>query len=257
MRRAALLAAAALLGAALPAGAQSLTQRIHQTKNGDVRLGFASRPDVCGDGVGTIQSGENHSRTEGYASNWGRPCLHGPVMVLLRLSDGRIRKVKTTVGPEWPAAKTGTTDLGLVPAVDAARTLVALGGEDAAAADAIFAATLADSAEVWPDLLALARRKDAPEESRKQAIFWLGQAAGDRATAGLTELADADDDQKEIRESAVFALSQLSEGGGVTSLIKLARSSKHGDVRRNALFWLGQSNDPRALDLFEELLVRR
>jgi hypothetical protein len=27
-------------------------------------------------------------------------------------------------------------------------------------------------------------------------------------------------------------------------------------VRRNALFWLGQSDDPRALDLFEELLVR-
>jgi HEAT repeat protein len=178
-------------------------------------------------------------------------------MVVLHLVDGQIRKVKTTVGPEWPAARTGTADLGLVPAVDAAKALVALAEEGTSAADAIFPATLADSAEIWPDLLVLARRKDAPEESRKQAIFWLGQAAGDRATAGLTELADAADDDKEIRESAVFALSQLSDGGGVPALIKLARSSKHGDVRRNALFWLGQSEDPRALDLFEELLTRR
>jgi hypothetical protein len=256
MIRPSLLVAAALLGAALPIRAQSLKQRIHQTRDGEVRLGFASRPDVCGDGLGTIQSGENHSRTEGYAGNWGRPCLHGPVMVVLQLRDGRVRKVKTTVGPEWPAARAGVSDLGLLPAADAARTLVQLGGEDAAAADAIFPATLADSAEIWPDLLALARRTDAPGESRKQAIFWLGQAAGDRATAGLTELADAADDQKEIRESAVFALSQLHDGSGVTSLIKLARTSRHGDVRRNALFWLGQSDDPRALDLFEELLVR-
>jgi hypothetical protein len=26
------------------------------------------------------------------------------------------------------------------------------------------------------------------------------------------------------------------------------------ELRRTALFWLGQSNDPRAIDLFEEIL---
>ena len=29
------------------------------------------------------------------------------------------------------------------------------------------------------------------------------------------------------------------------------------EIRRKALFWLGQSEDPRALALFEELLTRR
>ncbi len=255
MTRAATLAAAAILAAALPAGAQGVKQRIHQTKDGEVRLGFASRPDVCGDGMGSIQSGE-HTRTEGYSTNWGRPCLHGPVMVVLRMSDGHVRKVKTTVGAEWPAAKAGITDLGMVPAAEAARAMIELGGEEGNSADAIFPATLADSVEIWPDLLKLARRKDAPEESRKQAIFWLGQAAGEKATAGLTELA-GDDDQQEIRESAVFALSQLHDGGGVPALINLAKTNTHPDVRKHALFWLGQSNDPRAVDLFEEILVKR
>lgn len=255
MTRSSLLVAAALLGAALPVGAQSLAERIQRVKTGEVWFGFATRPDVCGDGVGTIQSGEHNRRTEGYT--WGRPCEHGPARIVFRMSEGRITKVKTTVGPEWPKAGSGVTDLGIVPAPEAAKTLIAIGGAASGSADAIFPATLADSAEIWPDLMALARRKSAPSDSRKQAIFWLGQAAGDKATTGLTELADANDDEKEVRESAVFALSQLSDGGGVTSLIKLARTSSHADVRRNALFWLGQTDDPRALDLFEELLVRR
>ncbi len=255
MSRSGVLAVAALLGAALPVRAQSLAERIHQTKNGEVWVGFATRPDVCGDGAGMIQSGEHGMRTEG--NSWGRPCVHGPARVSFRMTEGRITKVKTVVGPEWPSAKPGVTDLGIVAPKDAARALITLAGDDARAAEAIFAATIADSVEIWPDLLALARRKNAPEESRKQSIFWLGQEAGDKAADGLTELADADDDASEVRESAVFALSQLSDGGGVPALVKLAKTSKHPDVRRKALFWLGQTNDPRAIDVFEEILAGR
>ena len=255
MSRSSVLAVAALLGAALPLRAQNLAERIHQTKNGEVWVGFATRPDVCGDGAGMIQSGEHNMRTEG--NSYGRSCLHGPARVSVKLADGRITKVRTIVGPDWPTAKSGVTDLGIVPPQDAARALIVLAGENARAADAIFPATIAEGVEIWPDLLTLARRKDAPEESRKQSIFWLGQEAGDKATGGLSELADADDDAAEVRESAVFALSQLSEGGGVPALIKLAKSSKHPDVRRKALFWLGQTNDPRAIDVFEEILAGR
>ncbi len=35
-----------------------------------------------------------------------------------------------------------------------------------------------------------------------------------------------------------------------------ARSHPDPEVRRKALFWLGQSGDPRALALFEELLTK-
>ena len=37
-------------------------------------------------------------------------------------------------------------------------------------------------------------------------------------------------------------------------LITLARSHRDPRVREKAMFWLGQSGDPRALALFEEIL---
>jgi hypothetical protein len=40
----------------------------------------------------------------------------------------------------------------------------------------------------------------------------------------------------------------------VPALIRVARTNKDPELRKTALFWLGQSEDPRALDLFEEIL---
>jgi hypothetical protein len=39
--------------------------------------------------------------------------------------------------------------------------------------------------------------------------------------------------------------------------MRLARSNKDPKVRRKALFWLGQSDDPRVLALFEDILTKR
>jgi HEAT repeat protein len=52
----------------------------------------------------------------------------------------------------------------------------------------------------------------------------------------------------------VFALSQLPRDEGVPKLIDVARNNRNREVRRQAMFWLGQSNDPRALKFFEEVL---
>jgi HEAT repeat protein len=57
-----------------------------------------------------------------------------------------------------------------------------------------------------------------------------------------------------VRKQAVFALSQRSAEEGVPALIRIARSNPDPELRKTALFWLGQSDDPRALDLFEEIL---
>jgi hypothetical protein len=40
----------------------------------------------------------------------------------------------------------------------------------------------------------------------------------------------------------------------VPILIKLAGSHTHPVVRKQAMFWLGQSKDPRALRFFEDVL---
>jgi hypothetical protein len=39
-------------------------------------------------------------------------------------------------------------------------------------------------------------------------------------------------------------------------LIQVARNNRNAAVRKQAMFWLGQSQDPRAVKFFEEILLR-
>ena len=57
-----------------------------------------------------------------------------------------------------------------------------------------------------------------------------------------------------MKKKAVFALSQLPRDEGVPLLITVARTNTNPAVRKQAMFWLGQSKDPRAIDFFTELL---
>ena len=44
---------------------------------------------------------------------------------------------------------------------------------------------------------------------------------------------------------------------GVPLLMQLARTHRSVEVREQAMFWLGQSRDPRAVNFFEEVLLRK
>jgi hypothetical protein len=52
-------------------------------------------------------------------------------------------------------------------------------------------------------------------------------------------------------------LSQLPKDEGVPLLINVARTHSNPAVKKQAMFWLGQSKDPRALTFFEEILFKR
>ena len=54
----------------------------------------------------------------------------------------------------------------------------------------------------------------------------------------------------------MFALSQMPHEEGVPKLIQVAQNNKNADVRKQAIFWLGQTNDPRALEFFEKILTK-
>jgi HEAT repeat protein len=43
---------------------------------------------------------------------------------------------------------------------------------------------------------------------------------------------------------------------GVPKLIQVAQNNKNAEVRKQAIFWLGQTNDPRALEFFEKILTK-
>jgi len=245
----------------------SLERRIAGAPDGTVRLSFAARPNVCGDGRGSISMDCDDGNCGHYTVSVGRrdrdeveyECDSGPVRVSLRVSGGHVTSVRTYVGGRWRATTAdGVTDLGTVGAREAAAYFLGLSSKDsgASAEHAIFPAILADSVTVWPDLLRIARDARLSRRTRRQAVFWLGQAAGDAVTRGLTDLVDDRSTDRDVREQAVFALSQRPKDEGVPALIRIARQNPDPELRKKAIFWLGQSDDPRALALFEELLTR-
>lgn len=246
--RAVVSAAAALLLLGSAAHAQSLEQRVLAKRDATVRLTFATRPGVCGNGEHNISIRGNDP------GDWTSDCEHGPAHVTIRVQGGEITDIKTRVGGRW-VARNDVVDLGAAPAREAAQLFLGLARRNSSAAEkAIFPALIADSAEVWPGLLALAKDRGVRTDVRKQAVFWVGQEAAAAATKGLTEVVGDAAIDRDVRESAVFALSQRPNKEGVPALIAVARTSDDPKLRKSAIFWLGQTEDPRALAYFEEVL---
>jgi HEAT repeat protein len=77
--------------------------------------------------------------------------------------------------------------------------------------------------------------------------------AGQRAVGTITEAIEKDP-ETEVKKRAVFALSQLPKSEGVPLLIDVAKKNSNPVVRKQAIFWLGQSRDPRAIEFFAQIL---
>ena len=253
--------------AAAPARGAALHQRVTGARDGTVRVTFPLRPDVCGSG-GSIRTstgtrvwfgdgGNSWSTTNARSRDveWDDDCRPGPGRLALDVTNGRVTDVRVYVGGRWRARDDRqVTDLGAASGAEAAGLLLALAerGEGKAARASIFPATLVDSVSLWPTLLRVARDSSRPRETRSQAMHWLGEAAGEVATRGLQELAD--DPDREVRQQAVFALSRRPRDEAVPQLIRIARTHRDPEMRRQALFWLGRVDDARAIALFEEVL---
>lgn len=245
------------LGLAQIASAQSLADRVASVGTGAASFHFTARPGVCGDGEHFIRTGKHQ-----YHGSWSEhrgmePCHPGPVQVRLTLEDGAVTRVQYWVGPLRDRV---ARDLGAVPSAEAARYLLTLVREGAprASAKAVMPAVLADSTVVWPTLLAIARDGFRSTGTRREAMLWLSRFASGavvgRPNDPFLEFEDGTDDE-DLKSHAVFVLSQLPRGEGVPQLIDAARSNSSPRVRSQALFWLGQSNDSRVLQVFESVLT--
>jgi HEAT repeats len=232
----------------------NLAARIAAAPDGEVRMSFTARPGMC-DGHHSYHSDDGDADVE-----WASDCDDGPVRVVLVMSAHQPIRLHAYLGGHWRLRPNIVmTDLGDVPSAQAADYLVGLVERmpTHVGREAIFPATMADSGvdvRIWPRLLAVARDESKPEETRKQAVFWIGQAAAN-ATPGLDSLVSDDHVNDGVRESAIFALSQRPRDEGVPILINVAKNNPNSALRRKAMFWLGQTNDPRALALFEEILT--
>lgn len=257
-------AAGMLTFVAAAAAAQRLAPRVAAVRDGDVRLSFAVRPDVCGRGRSISRVGSSHTVMNQGDERGNRDidydidCDAGPGRLVLAKREGEVVDVRFYVGGRWhPSAS--ATDLGTVGAREVAALLTNLAStnDGAPGRKAIFPATLVDSVVVWPSLMRIARDEHRPRGTRTQAVFWLGQLAEGPATAGLDSLAGQHDLDRDVRRQAIFALSQRPDHEGVPALIRIVRTNGDPELRRQALFWLAQTGDPRALDLIEELLSKK
>ena len=254
------LALLATAGAAEHAQAQALAQRVRAAGTGIVELHYTARAGVCGDGRRFFSMGGN--TYYGQWSSGDRPmnsCQPGPARVRMRVERGSVKTVRVAVGPAV-AHEEPATDLGAVPSPEAASFFLALAdtSTERGGHDAITAAVIADSVSVWQRLLAIAENTGrVSSATRRNALFWVSRFATAKVMGhgeDITEIEGRDDDRDDTRRDAVFALSQMRGKQGLDPLIEIARTHRDPQVRGHAIFWIGQSGDPRAVGVLREIL---
>jgi hypothetical protein len=245
------VALGAAAAAAPPLGAQSLASRIAAAGDAEVRMEFATRAAVCGDGKDVVAlnrtlyvypSMESHGRWSGV------DCTHGRARVAVTTAGGQIDRVRTHIGGSWPEVAGKVVNLGTVAAADAAAYFFSVAEkiDGRSARNALLPAVVADSVDALPPLLRIARNANIARETRKRAIHWLGDLGDASMVKPLEQLAGDDDNDDGLGEAALFALSELPDAAGLPSLISFARSQRSTKFRGKAVFWLGQSDESRA-----------
>jgi hypothetical protein len=178
------------------------------------------------------------------------------IYVLFRFADARVQEIRVA-SPECVLDAGGLTLhwlTGISPA-SSLDWLATLATSDAhhVANHATMAIALHAAPQATDRLIAIARGNHTADV-RGAAVFWLAQRAGDKAAGAISNALD--DPDTEVKKKAVFALSQLPKNEGVPKLMEVARTNKNPEVRRQAMFWLGQSRDPRAIEFFEQILQK-
>ena len=60
-----------------------------------------------------------------------------------------------------------------------------------------------------------------------------------------------------MREQLVFVYSQRDEPAALDKLIDIAKRDPNAELRKRALFWLGQSEDSRAVQALQEVIEQQ
>ena len=232
---------------------QTLAQRVAAVGDGTVRLSFAARRGVCGNGGHNITIMSDDERRgvgerlrarpgAGVAAGARRPGHRGahvrrrPVARTEGGDDrprhraGRARRRRTC--SRWPSGPSGDAE-ELVTGRHA-------GGQRGRLARP------AAAGPPGPTFRSRPAGRPCSGSARRRAR---------RRRAGLDSLAADERGDLEVRKQAVFALSQRPADEGVPGADPHRPDQPAAaSSGRRALFWLGQSEDPRALALFEELL---
>jgi HEAT repeat protein len=254
----------------------TLAARVARAPDGVVHVQYDARPGACGDGRDVVgYKKAMFARDFQGIGEWnGTRCVPGPVRVSMKKTGAEITRLRTQVGGGWPAEDERVTDLGVVASTDASAYFLSLVPQLERSGERerdrlMLPAVLADDPAIIGPLLALARDAGRADRTRRAAIQWVGLLGDASVVPSLVSFAreggtirpegdpgdggDAAAGRKGLASSALAALSFLDGSAGVPALIDLARTGSSG-TRHGAVFWLGQSGDPRALRTLHEVI---
>jgi HEAT repeat protein len=100
-------------------------------------------------------------------------------------------------------------------------------------------------------LLAIALDETNSSDLRGHALWTAGQAgiAGSELVTVYNRLSDP-----EVKEKLIWVMSESRDRAATDKLIEIARRDPDREMRKKALFWLGQKNDPRVKQLLVDIL---
>lgn len=229
---------------------QPLVRRVQSVRDGTVRITYASRPGLCGDGRDAIRTGPVMvvlPSVVSYGHSDIDVCFTGPVRVAIGRSNGESVSYRVHVGGRWNT-NDDATDLGVVSAPEAARYLL----DEAQRANgnnsvyALAGAVFADSIDLTPDLARIARSTDARRELRQRAVFWIGTYDDPSATQTLRRLVSEEDLDEEIRGAAIIALGRDDISDDDVAWLRQLYPRLSPKLRDNVFLAVSRSDSPRA-----------
>jgi HEAT repeat protein len=104
-------------------------------------------------------------------------------------------------------------------------------------------------------LLDQALNQSLSMDLRKNALFWAGQS-GALDVAKLSEVYNRSS-EFEFKEQVIFVLQQKGRNtAAIDKLIDIAKNDRNRELRSKAIFWLGQSRDPRVIKMLQDIILK-
>ncbi|HUB77836.1 MAG TPA: HEAT repeat domain-containing protein [Bryobacteraceae bacterium] len=169
-------------------------------------------------------------------------------------ADAVLARFLATNEPDWMRRRAASLEAWERGArgVEAVKNLIAVDPSESVRQAAISGLARNKDPEALNVLISTARSAKEPR-TRSQAISALNRKSGP-AVLDTINAAIANDPDAQVRRRAVDTLGSLPDGEGVPALIRLAKTSKDFDVRKQAMNRLQNSHDARAEAFFEEVL---
>ncbi|HYR41919.1 MAG TPA: HEAT repeat domain-containing protein [Terriglobia bacterium] len=136
--------------------------------------------------------------------------------------------------------------------------LVQLSSSNIEDSDSInFALSQIQAEKAMNALATISRDRNKPDATRQNALFWLAQSRVPNRISLLEDIFKNSTDSPQIRNHVLFVLSATRDPRAAAILGNIAANDSDTEIRRQAIFWLGNMKIPQASQTLENLLRKK